>query len=129
MKLLVDIFDVWLPDFKYGNDECALRLSGVKDYFPVVSRNHLMAYNHGEVIIRHLVMPGHLECCTFPILEWISENLPNCMVNIMGQYRPEHRVLKDPERYSDIARGVSREEMQSAFDKAEQLGICWKPVS
>jgi len=129
MKLLVDIFDVWLPDFKYGNDECALRLSGVKDYFPVVSRNHLMAYNHGEVIIRHLVMPGHLKCCTSPILEWVSENMPNCMVNIMGQYRPEHRVLKDSERYSDIARGVSREEMQTAFDKAEQLGICWKPVS
>ncbi len=129
MKLLVDIFDVWLPDFKYGNDECALRLSGVNDDFSIVSRNHLMAYNHGEVIIRHLVMPGHLECCTFPILEWVSENMPNCMVNIMGQYRPEHRVLMDPERYSDIARGVSREEMQMAFDKAKQLGICWKPVS
>ncbi|MFQ5831071.1 MAG: radical SAM protein [Candidatus Thorarchaeota archaeon] len=129
MKLLADIFDVWLPDFKYGNSKCAQRLSGVKDYFDIVSRNHLTAYNFGEVIIRHLVMPSHLECCTFPVLEWISENMPNCMVNIMGQYRPEHKVLWEKDRFPDIARGVSREEMQRAFEKAEELGICWRPVS
>ncbi len=129
MKLLADIFDVWLPDFKYGNNKCAQRLSGVKDYFDIVSRNHLIAYNFGEVIIRHLVLPGHLECCTFPVLEWIAENLPNCMVNIMGQYRPEHKVLWEKDRFPDIARGVSRGEMQKAFEKAEELGICWRPVS
>jgi putative pyruvate formate lyase activating enzyme len=129
MRLLVDVFDVWLPDFKYGNAECAQRLSGVTDYFTIVSRNHLTAYNHGEVIVRHLAMPNHLECCTIPILEWIAENMPNCMVNIMGQYRPEHKVLWEKDRFRDIARGVSREEMQKAFEKADELGICWKPVS
>jgi len=129
MRLLTDVFDVWLPDFKYGNDDCALRLSGVKNYFEVVSRNHTMAYEFGEVIIRHLVMPNHLECCTLPILEWIAENMPNCMVNIMGQYRPEHMVLKDRERFADIARAVSRDEMERAFARADELGICWRPVS
>jgi putative pyruvate formate lyase activating enzyme len=129
MLLLRDIFDVWLPDFKYGNNECAERLSGVKNYFDLVSRNHLIAYESGEVIVRHLVLPNHLECCTFPILEWISQNIPNCMVNIMGQYRPEHRVRHEKERFRDIARGVSREEMQGAFDKADELEICWRPVS
>ncbi|RLI60729.1 MAG: pyruvate formate lyase-activating protein [Candidatus Thorarchaeota archaeon] len=129
MKLLVDVFDVWLPDFKYGNDECARRLSGVKNYFEVVSRNHLMAYNSGEVIVRHLVLPNHLECCTIPILEWIAENMPNCMVNIMGQYRPEHKVRRSPQSYPDISRHVSREEMRVAFETAERLGICYAPVS
>jgi putative pyruvate formate lyase activating enzyme len=129
MRLLMDIIDVWLPDFKYGNDACAERLSGVKDYFDVVSRNHLLAYGAGEVIIRHLVLPGHMECCTFPILEWVAKNMPNCMVNIMGQYRPEHRVLRERERFSDIARPVSREEMNAAFARADELGICWRPVS
>jgi putative pyruvate formate lyase activating enzyme len=129
MQLLDDVFDVWLPDFKYGNDECALRLSGVKNYFEVVSRNHLMAYDHGEVIIRHLVMPNHLECCTLPILEWISEHMPECIVNIMGQYRPEHKVRRDRERFADIARRVSAEEMDLAFSKADELGICWRPAS
>jgi len=50
-------------------------------------------------------------------------------VNIMGQYRPEHKVLWDKDRYRDIARGVSREEMQLAYETADELGICWKPVS
>jgi putative pyruvate formate lyase activating enzyme len=129
MRLLADVFDVWLPDFKYGNDACAERLSGVQNYFEVVSRNHLMAYEAGEVIIRHLVLPNHIECCTFPILEWVAENMPNCMVNIMSQYRPQHRVRREPEHFSDIARGVHREEMDMARARADELGICWRPVS
>jgi putative pyruvate formate lyase activating enzyme len=129
MQLLSDVIDVWLPDFKYGNNACAERLSGVQNYFEVVSRNHLMAYKAGEVIIRHLVLPNHIECCTIPILEWVAENMPNCMVNIMGQYRPEHRVRRERDRFSDIARGVHREEMDTALARAEELGICWRPVS
>ncbi len=129
MNLLRDVFDVYLPDFKYGNNECAERLSGVKNYFDVISRNHLIAYESGEVIIRHLVLPNHTECCTIPILEWVAKNMPNCMVNIMAQYRPEHRVRKYPEEFSDINRRVSNDEMRIAFEKADELGICWRPVS
>ncbi|MHA1390503.1 MAG: radical SAM protein, partial [Candidatus Thorarchaeota archaeon] len=97
-------------------------------YFDIVTRNHLIAYNSGEVIIRHLVMPNHLECCTIPILEWVVENMPNCIVNIMGQYRPEHRVRTEQAKFSDIARRVSSEEMHLARAKADELGICWRPV-
>ncbi|MHA2150347.1 MAG: radical SAM protein, partial [Candidatus Thorarchaeota archaeon] len=129
MRLLFDVFDVWLPDFKYGNNECAERLSGVKNYFDVVSRNHLIAYESGEVIIRHLVMPNHVECCTIPILKWVSENMPNCMVNIMGQYRPEHRVRHEKERFSDIARPVTSQEMDLAFRTADELGVFHRYVS
>ncbi|MGY5871688.1 MAG: 4Fe-4S cluster-binding domain-containing protein [Candidatus Thorarchaeota archaeon] len=128
MNLLTDVFDVWLPDFKYGNNDCAERLSGVTNYFDIVSRNHLMAYNSGEVIIRHLVMPNHLACCTIPILEWVAKNMPNCIVNIMGQYRPEHRVRSEQSKFSDISRRVSAEEMHIARAKADELGICWRPV-
>jgi putative pyruvate formate lyase activating enzyme len=129
MRLLADIIDVWLPDFKYGNNECGERLSGVKNYFDIVSRNHLIAYQNGEVIIRHLVMPNHLECCTFPILEWVAENLPNCLVNVMAQYRPEHRVRRDKDRFPDIARRPTRDEINAAYAKANDLGIGWRPVS
>jgi len=128
MDLLSDVFDVWLPDFKYGNNECGERLSGVENYFDIVSRNHLIAYNSGEVIIRHLVMPNHLECCTIPILEWVAENMPNCIVNIMGQYRPEHRVRTEQKKFSEITRRVNAEEMHLARAKADELGICWRPV-
>jgi putative pyruvate formate lyase activating enzyme len=129
MQLIADLMDIWLPDFKYGNNDCAERLSRVESYFDVVSRNHLTAYANGEVIIRHLVLPNHLECCTLPILEWVSKNLPTCLVNIMAQYRPEHRVRKNPEIYSEIDRRVSNDEMRRAFERADELDIYWRPVS
>ena len=62
MWLLAGTQDVYLTDFKYGNDRCAERLSKVKRYFEVVSRNHLLAHQDAELIIRHLVMPNHVEC-------------------------------------------------------------------
>jgi putative pyruvate formate lyase activating enzyme len=129
MRLLAEVIDVWLPDFKYGNDECALRLSGVRDYFRIVSRNHVAAYKSGEVIIRHLVLPNHIECCSYPILEWISKNMPNCMVNLMEQYRPEHKVRARPQDFPDISRRTSTNEMQRVRARADELGLCWAPVS
>jgi putative pyruvate formate lyase activating enzyme len=129
MRLLAEVIDIWLPDFKYGNDECALRLSGAKDYFGIVSRNHMKAYKSGEVIIRHLVLPNHVECCTYPILDWVSKNMPNCLVNLMDQYRPEHRVRAQPRDFPEISRRVTTDEMRKVRARAEELGLCWAPVS
>ncbi|MEE9175846.1 MAG: radical SAM protein, partial [Thermodesulfobacteriota bacterium] len=75
MNLLEGTQDIYLADFKYGNDRCALRLSKVPRYWDVARRNHKIAFNQAELIIRHLVLPSHLECCTEKILNWISENL------------------------------------------------------
>jgi len=130
MKILLEIVDIGLPDFKYGNDDCAKRLSLVDNYFEIVSRNHKIMHDYGiDMIIRHLVMPNHIECCTKPILDWIAENLPRALVNIMGQYRPEYLVAWNPDKYPDIARRPSSKEMEEAFEYADKLGICYKPVS
>ncbi|MEM2591266.1 MAG: pyruvate formate lyase-activating protein, partial [Thermofilaceae archaeon] len=129
LQLLLDIIDIWLPDFKYGNDECALRLSKVPRYFEVVSRNHKMAHDSGDMIIRHLVLPNHVECCTKPALKWISENCPRALVNIMDQYRPEHLVAFYPEKYREIARRPSPRELEEAYAFADELGLVWRPVS
>jgi putative pyruvate formate lyase activating enzyme len=134
MKLLLDIIDFWLPDFKYGSDECAKRLSKVPNYWSIVSRNHKMAYDEtvaqgtSGMIIRHLVLPNHIECCTRPILEWIAENCPKALVNIMEQYRPLFQVPGNP-KYSDIDRRPSGKEMEKAYKIADKLNILWKPVS
>lgn len=128
MEILTDVIDIWLPDFKWGNDRCAIRLSKVPRYFEIVSRNHELAQQNGDMIIRHLVVPGHVDCCTQPILKWISANCPRALVNIMGQYHPDHLVPSDP-RYSDIDRHPSHEEMSRAYRYAEQLGIVYQPVS
>jgi len=131
MKLLVDVIDIWLPDFKYGNNDCARRLSAVPRYWEVVTRNLRIAVEHGDMIIRHLVLPGHLECCTRRILEWIARNLPKdrILVNIMDQYRPMHLVARYPGRWPDIARRPTLREVEAARELASRLGILWEPVS
>ncbi|MCL7395063.1 MAG: radical SAM protein [Thaumarchaeota archaeon] len=129
MALLVDVIDIWLPDFKYGNDNCAIRLSKIPRYFEVVSRNHKIAHDYGDMIIRHLVLPNHLNCCTKPVLKWISENCPRALVNIMEQYRPEYIVAERYEEYPDIARRPTHQEMEEAYAFADSLNIVYKPVS
>ena len=130
MKIISDLFDIWLPDFKYGNDDCALRLSNAKNYWKIITRNHKIIYeSKGEIIIRHLVMPNHLECCTKPILEWISKNIPNVLVNIMAQYHPEHLVRRYPNKFKDINRTPTNTEVQDAKKFADELGIHWRAVS
>lgn len=130
LEILLDIIDIWLPDFKYGNDGCAFRLSRVKKYFDVVSRNLKKIYDAGEeIIIRHLVLPNHIECCTKPVLSWIAKNTPRVLVNVMDQYRPDHMVVREPERFKDITRRLTRREIEIAYEFTEQLGLLYKPVS
>ncbi len=119
MSLLDGVIDLYLTDFKYGNDKCAKRLSFVDNYMEIVKRNHKIAYENAIMIIRHLVMPNHLECCSKPIIQWIAENLPNAVVNIMGQYRSEYRSSN----YKEISRSVFIDEVLLVKDYADNLGI------
>jgi len=119
MKLLEGIIDLYLTDFKYGNDECAKRLSKVDNYTRIIKRNHKIAHKNGEMIIRHLVMPNHVECCSKPIMKWISENLPSATVNIMAQYRPEYKAYD----YDDISKPVSIDEVILVREYANELNI------
>ena len=127
LSLIIDLMDFWLPDFKYGNDECAEKYSGVKNYYDIISRNLKRIHDEGsgEIIVRHLVMPNHVECCSIPILDFISKEVPNCVVNIMAQYRPMYHSSNYPE----INRKPTMEEMHRVKNYADKLEILWKPVS
>ncbi|MDK2384556.1 MAG: pyruvate formate lyase-activating protein, partial [Candidatus Korarchaeota archaeon] len=100
-------------------------------YLEAVTRNLRVAAEHGDMIIRHLVLPGHLECCTKPVLRWIAHNLPaeRVLVNIMDQYRPEHLVARYPDRWPDTARRPSYSEVAEAYRYAEELGLNYRQVS
>lgn len=119
IKLLNGVIDLYLTDFKYGNDECAQRLSKVDNYMDIIKRNHRIVEKNGEMIIRHLVMPSHIECCSKSILQWIADNIPNIPVNIMGQYRPDYFA----KNYRDISCSVSSEEIRAVEDFAKKLQI------
>ncbi len=131
MKLLLHVMDIWLPDMKYGNDQCAERYSIVKRYWEIITRNmKILAEREEDCIIRHLVLPGHVECCTKPVLKWIAENYRDkALVNVMDQYRPEWLVLRYPHRWPEIARRPSKSELDEAYRYATELGLCWEPVT
>ena len=71
------------------------------------------------MIIRHLVMPNHVECCSKPIIDWIYDNLTDVFVNVMGQYRPEYNA----DKYADISRSVSIPEVNEVKNYAKEKGI------
>lgn len=120
MKILDGIVDMYLSDFKYGNDECALRLSKVKKFFETCSRNHSLAAKTSEITIRHLVLPNHVKCCTKPVLKWIADHIrEKAIVNVMSQYRPEYKAHE----YSDINRRVTQKEMKEAINFVRRLKL------
>lgn len=119
-ELIKDIVDIYLLDFRYFSGKCARRLSNTPNYPEVAKRNHLIAKGDSDLIVRVLVMPGHLECDAKPILEWIAENLgPKTRVNILAQYRPCWKAMG----YKEISRPLSMEEYREVMDYAKGLGL------
>jgi putative pyruvate formate lyase activating enzyme len=119
-NLLAGFADVYLLDFKYGPADCAAKISDAPSYWEVCTSNHLEAKKHGELIVRVLVLPGHLDCCTAPILDWISKNLgPETRLNLMFQYRPEWKANEIPE----LRRQLTKEEIDKAAYLAKEAGL------
>ncbi len=118
LALLNGVVDVYLTDFKYGNDVCASRLSKVDGYFGVVSRNHRMANRQAELLVRHLVLPNHVDCCSIPLMNWLREEIGPLRLNVMDQYRPVYRAKE----HRDIAGRLTTAEFLKAYRHAESIG-------
>ncbi len=120
MKLLEGAVDVYLGDFRYGNDEHASRYSSGANYWAVTTRAFLEAKAQADVIVRQLVLPGHVECCTKPIVEWCAQNLGrDVRFNLMFQYNPEYRAAMFPE----INRTLTGTEIRRAMEIVKQAGL------
>jgi putative pyruvate formate lyase activating enzyme len=181
--LLDGLFDVWLADYKFGNDTCALRLSRTPDYTRVVRENlvwvareegfthfakcvtsshsspvaagrsdhadraisnalgtgSIVASGDGrgasvrthfakcvicsgyscELIVRHLLMPGHVECCWRPVAEWLASELPGVKVNLRSGFWPAWQAARHPE----LRRTTSDAETERALALAHELGL------
>lgn len=119
-QILAGFVDIYLLDFKYGPDGCAERVSDAPDYWEACTRNHLDAKKYGELIIRILVLPSHLKCCTKPVINWIAEKLgTDTRVNVMFQYRPEWRAHEIPE----LRRRLTRHEKKRAIQLAKEANL------
>lgn len=75
------------------------------------------------VTARHLVMPGLVDDGR-AIVSWLAGLSTDLYVNVMDQYRPDHKVL-DRDRYADIDRGVTSQEVREVRSAAREAGL-WR---
>ncbi len=137
IRILDGVVDIYMPDFKLWSAEVCAKYLTARDYADA-ARNavKLMHEQVGVlrvdksglaqrgVLIRHLVMPGMLDE-TVQIMRWVANELsPDTFVNVMDQYRPEHKVLTDPQ-YAAIGRRITGAELNRAIALAKAAGL-WR---
>jgi putative pyruvate formate lyase activating enzyme len=132
IELLDGVVDIYLPDLKFMDADEAERYMGAPDYpetaMAAIEEMHRQV---GELVtdardiavrglmVRHLVMPNHV-ANTRAFVQWVAESLtPSTYVNIMSQYRVEHRAFEHP----DIARAITTQEYLEAMDWAAEAGL------
>ncbi|HCC03789.1 MAG TPA: radical SAM protein [Clostridiales bacterium] len=121
LKLLEGYIDIYLPDLKYSENELGEKYSNVKNYFEVATTaikemyrqvGNLKCDKNGiakkGVIIRHLVLPNHIENSK-KVLSWIKNNLPqDVYVSVMNQYFPIYKA----KNIKDLNRKITKREMK-----------------
>ncbi|RYD34257.1 MAG: radical SAM protein [Verrucomicrobiaceae bacterium] len=117
--LLEGLFDVWIVDFKFGNDGCAWRLSRTADYTGAVRETLLWGARHTDLIIRHLLMPGHVECCWRQAAAWIASHLPGVKVSLRSGYWPAWRASL----HNGLNRPLSSPEQAAALETARHFNL------
>ncbi len=117
--LLAGLFEVWLPDYKFGNDGCAQRLARVPNYTAVVRENLLWAAQESDLIVRHLLMPGHIDCCWRPVAEWLAATLPGVKVNLRRGFWPGWQAAQ----HAELRGLVSDAEADRAWSIARELEL------
>ncbi len=119
-ELLDGIVSVYVADLKFGNDECARRIAGIDGYLEKVTPNlSWAAAARGDLIVRHLLLPGHWECCAVPIFQWMQDNLPGTKFSLRDGYLPKWQATRD----ESLNRVISRSESQQAWTLARQLNL------
>jgi putative pyruvate formate lyase activating enzyme len=110
IQSLEDIVDVWLPDFKYSEDGLAEEYSAAPGYSAyalpalkamvhqcgVTLQTNERGIAQRGVIVRHLVLPGHVDN-SIGVLRMIAEEVsPNLHISLMSQYYPPNNLLVSP---------------------------------
>ena len=125
LKRLEGYIDIYLPDFKYYDNNLAYRLSGIKDYRQTVEQALLEMqrqvgknkYNEKGIlqkgmIIRHLVLPNNIQNSK-DVLNWIKENMgEEITISLMAQYFPTYKAIEDNE--------INRKLTQKEYNEIEK---------
>lgn len=132
LRLLSGLVDVYLPDFKYLSPELSRKYSRAEDYgarakealkemlrqtgSPRFDERGMIT---GGVIVRHLLLPGHVEESK-RVVEYLYKTYGNQIyISIMNQYTPMPAMAKDPL----LSRRVTKREYDRLVDYALSLGV------
>ncbi|MFN3532526.1 MAG: radical SAM protein [Candidatus Brocadia sp.] len=132
LQLLDGVFDIYMPDYKFSDNDVAAKLCKARDYPQVAMKaikemhrqvGDLVINERGiaerGLIVRHLVMPNGL-AGTRKVMQFLSKEISrNTYVNIMDQYHPCGLAHKYPE----INRRISLDEFEDALQIAQEEGI------
>ena len=133
LQLLVDVVDVWLPDFKTASPSVARRLFAAPDYPSVAKRAIEWMVTHSPlevhdvargsdvrekitrgVIVRHLALPGLIDE-TIEALQWLKDNVDaRAGVSLMCQYTPTKGAGRAG--FQSLDRTLNGEEMGTLDD-------------
>ena len=122
IRALAGKMDIYLPDLKYAEESLAAALSGAGDYFEVATaaiREMVAQVGPPEwdgeklksgVIVRHLILPGHVEN-SLKVLDWLGETFApgEILVSLMRQYTPM------PGLSAPLDRTVTEDEYQAVL--------------
>ena len=130
IKMLNGYVDIYLPDLKYYNDEIAVKYSKAPNYFLYASKvidemikqvgpckfdkNGLIKKG---VIVRHLLLPGHLDDSK-KIIKHLSSYKDDIYISIMNQYTPIRKL-----EYENLNHPVKKNDYYELIDYADSLGI------
>ncbi|MDF2590162.1 MAG: pyruvate formate lyase activator [Anaerocolumna sp.] len=132
LKLLDGLIDIYLPDFKYMEDEIAIKYSNAKDYAnyakdaiaEMVRQTGEAQFNDDGimtkgVIVRHLTLPEYLEDSK-KIIHYLYKTFGDTIyISIMNQFTP----LDTVKNYPEINRKITDEEYEELVDYAIELGV------
>ncbi len=133
LKLLEGIVNVYLPDFKYMDNELAHKYSHASDY-PEVAKLAIeemyrqvgkpifsdSGFIQSGVIVRQLLLPGHVKDSKNVIKYLFERYRDDIFISIMSQYTPmPHMASKCPE----LNRRVTKREYESVIKFAIDLGL------
>ena len=131
LKMLEGYVDIYLPDFKYSDNDLGKRLSKVDNYFEIVTdalkemyrQTGKAVFNEEGImqrgmIIRHLVLPNHI-LNSRRVLKWINENMHDVYVSVMAQYFPTYKAKE----IDDINRKLTKEEYEQIENYLYRLDL------
>jgi len=131
LRELKGLIDIYLPDYKYDDEELAIKYSSALNY-PVVARKAILEMQRqaGDLvldnnrlakkglIVRHLILPGQMKN-TIKCLKFIRSISPDIHLSLMSQYNPLYKAKDFPE----INRTLTKEEYERVLRDVGDLGF------